>query len=54
MNRKINCLFFVSILLISSFLVIPSINADVKKINSYQNENNIIEMISKINKSMSY
>jgi len=54
MNKKIKTFFFVSILLISSFFVFPSINADVKKSNCYQNENDIIEMINRVNKSLIY
>jgi len=50
MKKKIKCLLFVSILIISNLLIIPSINANTNY--SFLNENNIIEMINQVNKSL--
>lgn len=54
MNNKIKCIIIVSIFVSSSIIILPSINADVKKSNTYQYEKDIIEMIKKVNKSLIY
>jgi hypothetical protein len=52
MKKKIKCILFVSVLLASNLLLIPSINANNKTNYSSFNEYNIIEMINQINESL--
>ncbi|MCK4364632.1 MAG: M28 family peptidase [Thermoplasmatales archaeon] len=52
MKKKINCILFASILIFSNLLLIPSINANTKTNYSLLNENNIVEMINKVNRSL--
>jgi|GEM_PF-335137 len=52
MKKKIICLFFIIIFLISNFFIIPLINANTQTNSSFSNENNIIEMINQVNKSI--
>ena len=52
MKKKIKCLLFVSILMISNLLFILSINANTTTNYSFSCENNIIEMINQVNKSL--